>query len=139
MLARNFKTAKSLGITDQEISALIKVLGMLERGDLRDVDQDESCNNGFNMGTQGFGCGTPACIGGWVATIMDVPQMMYVDDYMESRRKPAGITSLYWGTLDASVQEAALALRNFLTEGHPRWSSVFADTRSPQGSETPHD
>lgn len=126
MLAQSFMTAKELQISDKELAALIKVLGMLERGDLKDAMQDERCDNGFNMGTQGAGCGTPACIGGWVATLMNVPQMKYVDSYMLTKGRPQGISNLYWTTLSASVEQAAIALRNFLTTGQPRWDLALA-------------
>lgn len=59
MLAQNFKSADALDISNAELAALIKVLGMLERCELVDVEQNTDCNNGFNIGTQGKGCGTP--------------------------------------------------------------------------------
>jgi hypothetical protein len=34
MLAQNFKTAAELDLSDAEIKALVKVLGILERGEL---------------------------------------------------------------------------------------------------------
>lgn len=126
MLAQNFKSAADLGITEPEQAALIKVLGMLERGDLIDASQDDECDNGFNMGTHGRGCGTPACIGGWVASLMGADQMQYVDSYMPIYGKSNGaLTDLYWNYIFApkrpGVAESAVALRNFLTTGLTDW------------------
>lgn len=125
MLAQNFKTADALDISNAELAALIKVLGMLERCELVDVEQNTGCNNGFNIGTQGKGCGTPACIGGWAATLMDIEQMPYVDSYM--KRDDHMLRKLYWGYPDvATTVEAAIALRSFLTVGDPRWDLAVA-------------
>jgi len=126
MLMQNFKSATDLGISDQEQASLIKVLGMLERAELRYASGTETeCENGFNIGTQGKGCGTPACIGGWVARIMGIGEMEYVDSYMPdfSQRKPdKALSGLYWRyPKDVGVEEAATALRSFLTTGDARW------------------
>lgn len=133
MLAQNFMTAADLGILDIEHAALIKVLGMLERGELVDVDQQMKCENGFNIGTQGQGCGTPACIGGWAATLMDREQISYVDSYMpDFGDGPRGayaspLSKLYWGyPAGATVATAAIALRSTLTTGDPRWDLAVA-------------
>jgi hypothetical protein len=36
MLANNFMTPSALGLSDVEFESLVKVLGMLERGDIPD-------------------------------------------------------------------------------------------------------
>lgn len=122
MLAQNFKTAANLDITDRELSALIKVLGMMERGELVDVEQFVRCDNGFNMGTQGMGCGTPACIGGWAANLMGIHQLTYVDSYLASKKSGHGLNELYWNYSGRpNVEQAATALRSYLTTGNPHW------------------
>lgn len=125
MLAQSFKTAADLGISDLEHFYLTKVLGMLERGDLVDVEAAiHGCTNGFNMGTQGKGCGTPACIGGWVAFLMGEDQMTYVDRFLQSRTKNQALTELYWNERaveKGKVAHAAVALRSYLTTGDARW------------------
>lgn len=126
MLMQNFKTAADLGITETEQDALIKVLGMLERAELRYAEGGETeCENGFNIGTQGKGCGTPACIGGWVARLMGIDEGRYVDSYMpdfSERRPDKALSGLYWRyPKDVGVDEAATALRSFLTTGDARW------------------
>ena len=57
MLAQNFKTAKELGLADVEVDALVTVLRMLER---EDIKREE-----FHMGYVQHECKTPACICGW--------------------------------------------------------------------------
>ena len=57
MLASNFMAPSALGISEVEFDALVKVLGMLERGEIPD-DQ-------FTMRRIQHPCGTPACLCGW--------------------------------------------------------------------------
>ncbi len=126
MLAQNFMTADELGVNGLELRSLITVLGMLERGELRDVKSNEPHDSGFNIGCQGKGCGTPACIGGWVARLMSIEEMKYVDSYMPpppwEKREVKPLTALYWEYPDSvGVSESAIALRSFLTTGNPRW------------------
>lgn len=137
MLAQNFKTATDLGITEAEQEALIKVLGMLERDELvhyrrpaficwSQVEPD--IPNGFNMETQGIRkpCGTVACIGGWVAFLIGQSQ----DDYVNKAEDvDGGLHDLYWGHVDADTTpaQAALAVRNYLTDGDPRWNEIVAE------------
>jgi hypothetical protein len=125
MLAQNFKTADELEITESEQQALIKVLGMLERGELIDAKQEERCENGFCIGTQGRGCGTPACIGGWAALLMVRHQREYVNSYMTRYHHQLG--KLYWEYPDnVTTVEAAHALRSYLTTGDARWDLATA-------------
>src|SRR5438046_472165 len=68
MLARSFLSATDLGIQEDEKAVLIKILGMLERGEL--VATDARCptvRNGFNMARVRVEteCGTACCIMGW--------------------------------------------------------------------------
>lgn len=131
MLAQNFKTADELGLHPKEHQALIKVLGMLERGDLRYVPPHEECDDGFNMGTSGRGCGTPACIGGWAASLMGIDQIMYMDryDYQHRFANPQ-LHELFWNEEavegSTTVEQAATALRSYLTTGHAHWAEALA-------------
>src|SRR5438477_12156447 len=70
MLAQNFKTPNDLMITGAQFSALLTVLGMLERGEI--PYESKPCEIGglreilplhFNLAH--WRCGTAACIGGW--------------------------------------------------------------------------
>lgn len=133
MLAQIFKTADELKISDHEHVALIRVLGMLERGELVDVDcfYESFIENGFNMGTVGDGCGTPACIGGWAALLMDVDQNRYLQRYSwDNRAKNLALYDLFWNEMacdmPAGVERAAIALRSYLTIGDARWDLALS-------------
>lgn len=125
MLAQNFKTPFELGITDAEFGALLKVLGMLERGELIDTDEQKPAPTefGFFMGSQHtkHSCGALACIGGWVAILMRHPNPAeYVDNYMFD----GALEPLYWrypNNPHPTVDEAAVVLRAFLNTGEVDW------------------
>ena len=130
MLAQNFKSAADLHMQDDEYAALIKVLGMLERGELRHVDDWQHTRGKllFNMETSGERinknmCGTPACIGGWVAFLIGYKDTL---QYVSSRR--GELHKLYWQAPDGyiTVEQAARATRNFLVTGAPDWAQVLA-------------
>jgi hypothetical protein len=133
MLAQNFKTPADLEISDQEFSALITVLGMLDREELLlSPDYRPGVPNAFNMNFAGMqhDCGSAACIGGWVARLANLGSgSNYVGS---SRHRPVG--RLYWPRAlsgrkswqNITVPQAAAALRSFLTTGHPRWREVVS-------------
>lgn len=70
MLAQSYKTAEELGLTEKGRDALIRVLGMMDRGELKDTPRNCFAPNGFNMSVSWYEneCGTIGCIGGvgWV-------------------------------------------------------------------------
>lgn len=119
MLAQNFKAAATLGISDVEFEALVKVLGMLERGEIT--------RKMFTMADYGNPeCGTPACILGWTWTIVDSQAM--------TRPRPVNLARVFYPNLDgcdaayaATPVQAAIALRNYLTTGEPRWAEALAE------------
>lgn len=127
MLAQNFKTPADLGVSKVEFYALIKVLGMLERGELVDhkcINShgkfEPTIPNGFNMNCSGekTACGTVACIGGWIAILLEKPHT-----YVYETR--ANLHNLFWGYLpNTTVAEAAIATRNFLTFGTALWNEI---------------
>jgi hypothetical protein len=129
MLAQNFKAPSALKISDVEFEALVKVLGMLERGELiySPAPSPVATDMGFYMGCQYMQhkCGTLACIGGWVAILTHQPDpQRYVDQYMEG----GPLQKLYWQypNSEMSVARAAVALRSYLTYGDPRWAEKVA-------------
>jgi hypothetical protein len=131
MLAQAFRTAADLGITEFEHDALISVLGMLERGELVDVGYLDACDNGFNMGVSGEGCGTPACIGGWMAYLMGVNQQEYTERYSYSHRsRNPMLHELFWNEeateRPAKAAQAAIAVRSYLTIGNPHWDLALS-------------
>jgi hypothetical protein len=138
MLANNFMTPSALGISDVEFDSLAKVLGMLERGEIPD-DQ-------FTMRRVQHPCRTPACLCGWANHVSAGRAFPLHATY--SRLTVFTTTATYgprWSELApqvkhlfgfggrpadpvyaASPSQAAIALRNFLTHGEPRWAEALA-------------
>ena len=131
------RTAEELGITEEELDALIKVRDGLSSGCFTHVDgyDEPPVKYGFNMviaGNHGS-CGTVACIGGWMAIVMsskmddplslDVNDMKrYVSSNMALERLFYPPVSLYYSTI--TPDQAALAIDNFLATGDPRWKDI---------------
>lgn len=141
MLAQNFMTAAELKLSEKEHAALIKVLGMLERGELIHADltkarrledrpdDGEILTNHFNMDQwrNKWDCGTVACIGGTAELVggfrfrsgengqlggnLDLEELCY--------------PNIASGYADITPQEAAQALRNYLTTGKAKWEEVL--------------
>jgi hypothetical protein len=137
MLAQNFKTPDDLGISDKEFDALFKVLGMLERGEIKHRAHGKTRPAptgkfvGFNMAAffGDTGCGTVACICGWAEHIGKLDGML-----IDKRLVNKGLNALFEPNPHGGVQiamdairadEAAIALRNFLTHGEPRWAEAL--------------
>jgi hypothetical protein len=130
VLAQNFKTAKELGLADVELDALVTVLRMLER---EDIKREE-----FHMGYVQHECKTPACICGWAYYISRgraFPELSAQHGSFILYRRlsdfPA-IVDLFRSTSargsggEITPAQAAIALRNFLTHGEPRWTEAMA-------------
>jgi hypothetical protein len=131
MLAQNFKTPADLGISDKAFDALLKVLGMLERGELAEhkwlngnlPQSEEPKFFNMNMVTGESDCGTTACILGWARWIARDRRLL------ESGR-PHELDNLfrmgncYEFDIPSAIQpaHAAIALRNYLTFGEARWN-----------------
>lgn len=134
MLASSFLSADQLSLSPGEHAALIGVLGMLERDELRHVSIDEDYGDyviqgAFNMGT--FGCGSVHCIGGWADRICgtDFRSLSLLSDQGNIR-----LYELLFGDIDSAVEleditvaQAAEALRNYLTTGNARWLQVLGE------------
>ena len=123
MLAQNYKTAEELGLAEVEVEALVTVLRMLECGDI--------AREQFHMGRFRDECKTPACICGWAHHISHGrafselaspcgPIILY-------RRASGALNDLFRLTEargsggEITPAQAAVALRNYLTHGEPRW------------------
>lgn len=132
MLANNFMKPEALGITAAEWGALTKVLGMLERAELvYRRPYDASLPNGFNMDLnwKSSECGTVGCIRGWCRDFMG-------DDVFPIERMTDRISELFIFTginnpmevirKTVTPAQAAIALRNYLTTGEPRWAEALA-------------
>ena len=128
MLARNFMSAADLGVTERTRDTLIKLLGMMERGELVHCTLDvERGDNLFNMDVWGD-CGTPQCIGGWMRTL---------GADMSHTRDRSTLGALFYPNSETddrswidyeriTVAQAAQATRNYLSSGAPRWLEVVS-------------
>ena len=128
MLAQNFLDPDLLGISPTAQAALIKVLGMLERGELHHCRRgDDIRPNGFNLANHRveLTCGTVACIAGW-ADIAARPRRL---NLLRQAAKSAALADLFapenlsWHAV--TPEQAACALRNYLTLGEARWTEVL--------------
>lgn len=128
MLAQNFMTAADLGITEAEVSALIKVLVLLELQEIKHVAEKEDANGDcFNMNWEESKskCGTVRCIGGWAAHFMGQNAETYVwnaDGKLRELFFPH-TADLDWDSY--TTAQAATALRNYLTTGDAQWADVI--------------
>lgn len=133
MLAQNFKTPAELRIAVEEFDALFKVLGMLEREELKHVpvpncgtDQTPIKRRnlaGFNMRHWAVetDCGTVCCIKGAAETITSSEWKSWTPNLSE-----LFCPSMSMEFVRIEPSRAAMALRNFLTHGEPRWAEVIA-------------
>lgn len=112
-----FKTARQLGLRKAEYGALVKTLGRFERGEIppllftmEEVGQPE--------------CGTAGCICGWAregnfglfgqwANHRGLLRLFSPDQ--KNANHPG------W---KATPQQAAVVIRNYLTDGTPKWDEV---------------
>lgn len=124
MLAQNFKTPTDLRITDKEFDALTKVLGMLERAEIWPE----------HLNMERIDCGTAACMMGWARRIGG-SELFATEDMEEGPLSElfmfAGMDEISdpaWVKRRQNVtpSQAAVALRNFLTHGEPRWDEAVA-------------
>lgn len=139
MLAQNFKSAADLNISEAQKDALCKVLVLLETGHLehaerpsgRFLDAEEGCNftGHFNMDSWNIvkhGCGTIACIGG-TAELLAGKKIFNGGDDISARELerlfyPPGVRD--WEAI--TTDQAATALRSYLTTGEARWDLAVA-------------
>lgn len=144
MLMQNFKSADDLGLTEPQLSALQKTLVMLETDKLTHGPYDQfiddnlevgnalhrSFTGHFNMATwqADYECGSACCIGGTAEVVGGLrPKELF--------RAAEGDTPLHtlFG-LDRSrpwlskitPQQAARALRSYLTTGAADWDAALA-------------
>lgn len=140
MLAQNFKTPAELEITDSEFEALHKVLRMLEREEVPHVSgrtplpsSKIGVPNGFNMGFvySAHDCGTACCIVGWARffagdkTLLLRTKTAELEDLFCMGRPTSGLNRGKFSD-NITPSEAAIALRNYLTHGEPRWEEAFS-------------
>jgi hypothetical protein len=143
MLAQNLKTSAELGISDVEFDALFRVLGMLERGELKHVRVEASASpfpdysrgytchfNMFRVAIPYGECGTAACILGTARLLFGLKLFAG----WEKQGLPENLLALFWPMAQLGARpsgsitpsQAAIALRNYLTHGDPRWAEALA-------------
>lgn len=135
MLMQNFKSAVDLGISEPQRDALQKTLVLLETGKLKFAPAGLSPDNSsseftghFNM--QWFNkrdeCGTVCCICGTAELIGDV-------EFGPLKYELNDLNALFFGDGKTSVplydirpEQAARALRSYLTTGDANWKDACA-------------
>jgi hypothetical protein len=130
VLAQNIKTAKELGLAEVEVQALVIVLRMLEREDIK--------REAFHMGHFRHECRTPSCICGWAHHLSGgkaFPELSAhhgpIILYRRLSHSPSTIdlfrlTAARGSGGEITPAQAAIALRNYLTLGEPRWAEATA-------------
>lgn len=138
MLAQNFKTAADLRISEAGHGALIKVLGMLERGEIKHqpiLDFYEPLTRitravGFNMFdfySRGD-CGTVCCLCGWAEVVGELEPFSLAAE----RLKNHALDVLFEPDRslspreDITATEAAAALRSYLSTGEANWAEALS-------------
>lgn len=145
-----YMSAENLRIAEHTRDALIWVLGMLEAGELEQW-KGMTAGNKFDMGTAArrTGCGTAGCIAGWASIhmqgikpnaagiyIMTEEQADIASDFCADAH--GDLARLFYamdltGRNSFSLDEvrpdqAAKALRNYLTTGRPSWGLIPKET-----------
>ena len=138
MLAQNFMKPADLDLTDEQFEALCKTLVLLETEKLRHVsavpadgiDRDRTFSGRFNMSNWSghHPCGTVACIGGTAEMVGNVSfspihKWQKINPRLVSLFFPPMKTSM-WSSI--TPQQAAIALRSYLTTGDPHWDLAVA-------------
>lgn len=132
MLAQNFKSADELRVTEQQKDALAKTLVMLETGRLVHVAVDaygipgDAFTGHFNMDSWNHAtkCGSVCCIGGTAELIGGFK--------FEEYRLPINLYRLFYpedvgiSYVEITAEQAARALRSYLTTGDPKWAEAVA-------------
>ena len=124
MLARSFKTASELGVSEIEYSALLTTLFAFERGEITN----------FTMDRFRHACGTPACICGWANHLSGGEAFPELDTPSAGRslfdRLPQNLLVLfdigYPKNDAATIEQAQRALSSYLTTGEPNWVEATA-------------
>lgn len=135
------KTARELGVSQREYDALVKVRNGLASGCFVHVEYYDELDETepsrfedkriFNMDTSAStsSCGTVACIGGWMKTIMS-PKATNdeINDYVcDADTRTLGPLFFPPSNVDmhtVTTEQAVLAIDNFLTTGRPDWEKA---------------
>jgi hypothetical protein len=112
------------------VNTMIRVERMLRSGALQHSDEAEA-GPSFNMSSScmGQGCGTVACIGGWLWLVENPRDYSGANSYVAQVAGP--LHDLFYPPNMASyahitAEEAADALHNYRLYGEPRWDQVMS-------------
>jgi len=135
MLAQNFKSAADLEISEPQREALMKTLVMLETGKLEhvpllsvkpDYGVCHEMNAFFNM-IVSYGhvdCGSVGCLRGTAERVGNVSFPIFPRDTTD------GLHDLFYNgraiASDPGTEQAARALRSYLTTGNAKWLEALA-------------
>jgi hypothetical protein len=108
-----FKTSDELGISESQHSALVQLLHKMERGEIDDDDFDMS-------DWKRCICGHAAKLGGNSWYTQSSLKRLFVPTV------PRGRQRLFYAAI--KVEQAATALRNYLTFDNPDWHEVMWGT-----------
>lgn len=135
MLQQNFQTPEALGLTAPQHRALVLTLNALERGELRYVpvhgpslwpfSEDYPYTGHFNMRTfqSALPCGTVCCIAGTAELLGNTTFAgLNRSPELEELFFPSSSDPEYYDKI--TPDQAAIALRAYLTTGVPDWSHV---------------
>lgn len=135
MLAQNFKSAADLNISEPQFEALRKTLVLFETEQLihttdykvKDLNSREFTGH-FNMRAWSVEseCGTVRCIGGTASAVSGNHYLF------RNWERHDGLNALFapnkrefpWSRI--TPEQAATALRSYLTTGDPRWDLAVA-------------
>jgi hypothetical protein len=136
MLAQAFKPADELQITEAQKDALIKTLVLMETGKLIHTPFPKyyaghggSFTGQFNMdGWHGYAdCGTVCCIGGTAELVGGVSfnDEWVKNDCLCELFAPNIVLVENWSLI--TLEQAARALRSYLTTGRANWAAAMGE------------
>lgn len=134
MLAQSFKTAVELDLKESQFEALKKVLVLLETNKLQHYSvksSNSSISNKYSLPegeyfnmcvwTMTHTCGTIACIGGTAEALGAEPFNQWI---MNSQLRHLFMPPFPCSWARITTEQAARALRSFLTTGQADWSDL---------------
>ena len=131
MLAQNFKTAEELGMEKGAYEAHLKVLKLLEQGEVTHISVfgkrawglEEPISNGFNMAPVWIedSCGTVGCLLGWAHYFGASKVNAFMTSGTSEQRTAYNRLTMPTRADSRTVDEAAHALRTYLVTGKADW------------------
>lgn len=112
----------------KELRALITVRNGLAAGHYVHVNvATPDDTRVFDMNVPSDGCGTVACIGGWMAPELGINVERDIEAYVNNGGLDGKLTDLFFPDIDwenITPHEAVDAIDNFLASGDPDWKGV---------------